>query len=118
MANQQELMHQWLPHMQDEYICGKCGATACCWDEVEDISRGPCVHDSDPVVRKVQELVNTEICSMWRQMRQEPARRVKDQTDRFDTMARRLEASVPSECEVDPTWKVRQTEEDVQGDVP
>jgi len=112
MASQSELMHQWMPHMKDMYICGKCGETASCWDEVEDISRGPCVHDDDPVVAKVQTLINTEIASMWRQMREQPTRRAKDQTDRFETMARRLEASVPGECEESPTIYTPPTQEE------
>jgi hypothetical protein len=79
MADREQLMHKWHHHMSKGYICGKCGATASDWNEVEDISSGPCVRDNDPIVAKVQEMISSKIARFWNKIRENEDNKCEDQ---------------------------------------
>lgn len=89
MANIERLKHNFVPHLQNGYICCKCGEYCGDWDEVDRVSMSPCVDDDDPCVGKVQELIQTQIAQMWSGFREK------------ETIAR---GTTMDEAKVDATW--------------
>lgn len=69
MATNERLFHNWLPFMEEWWMCDKCGARARSWEAVDRISMNPCVDDDDPCVARHQEMMQTEINEMWQKAR-------------------------------------------------